>query len=39
MKMKYLDASLFSKPVAYEKYVGNLYYRPNKPNLNYYLGV
>ena len=25
MKMKYLDASTFSKPEAYEKYVDNLY--------------
>ena len=25
MKMKYLDASIFFKPVAYGKYVDNLY--------------
>ena len=25
MKMKYLDASTFSKPVAHGKYVDNLY--------------
>ena len=39
MKMKYLDASTFSNPVAYGKYVDNLYLPAQQAKLELLLWV